>query len=47
VLSKFVETIPDGDIKRIKMYMFDKPRAGVNYTKYLSHCLNGRSVKVK
>jgi hypothetical protein len=47
VLSKFVRTIPDGDVKRIKMYMFDKPRAGINYTKYLSHCLNGRNIKVK
>ncbi len=47
VLEKFVNTIPDGDIKKIKMYMFEKPRAGINYNKYLSHCINGRSVKVK
>ena len=47
VLSKFVDTIPNGDIKKVKMYMFEKPRAGINYSKYLSHCINGRSVKVK
>lgn len=47
ILVKFVETIPDGDVKKIKMYMFDKPRAGINYTKYLSHCINGRNIKVK
>lgn len=47
VLSKFVETVPDGDVRRVKMYMYDKPRAGINYTKYLSHCINGRNIKVK
>ena len=47
VLGKFVDTIPNGDIKKIKMYMFDKPRAGINYSKYFTHCINGRSVKVK
>lgn len=47
VLDKFLNTISNGDIKKIKMYMFDKPRAGINYAKYLSHCINGRSVKVK
>ena len=47
VLCKFVETIPDGDVRRVKMYMYDKPRAGINYTKYLAHCLNGRNIKVK
>lgn len=47
VLNKFISTIPDGDIKKIKMYMYDKPRAGINYNKYLSHCINGRNIKVK
>ena len=46
VLGKFVKTIPLGDIRRIKMYMFDKPRAGINYSKYYSHCVNGRIVKI-
>ena len=36
VLNKFISTIPDGDIKKIKMYMYDKPRAGINYTKYIN-----------
>ncbi len=47
VLHKFVDTIPDGDFKKVKMYMYEKPRFGINYGKYLSHCINGRSIKVK
>lgn len=47
VLQKFVDTIPDGDFKKVKMYMYEKPRFGINYVKFLSHCINGRSIKVK
>lgn len=47
VLQKFTATIPDGDIKKIKLYMFEKPRFGTNYIKYLSNCINGRSIKIK
>ena len=34
-------------LRKVKMFMFDKPRAGINYSKYVAHCINGRSVKVK
>ena len=47
VLGKFVETIPGGDIKKIKMYMYDKPRAGINYAKFLANCFNGKNIKIK
>lgn len=47
VLHKFVNTIPNGDFKKVKMYLYDKPRFGINYSKYLSHCISGRSIKVK
>lgn len=47
VLEKFVETIPDGEFKKVKMYLYEKPRFGINYIKYLSHCINGRSMKIK
>ena len=35
VLNKFVKTIKCGDVRKVKMYMFDKPRAGLNYNKYV------------
>ncbi len=47
ILKKFVRTIKLGDIRKVKMFMFEKPRAGINYSKYVAHCINGRSVKVK
>ncbi len=42
VINKFIETIPDGEIKKVKMYMYDKPRFGINYTKLLSHFINSK-----
>ena len=42
VMKKFVETIPDGDVKKLKMFMYDKPRAGINYGKLFSHFINSK-----
>ncbi len=42
VINKFIETIPAGEIKKVKMYMYDKPRYGINYTKLLSHFINSK-----
>lgn len=42
VLNKFVDTIPDADIRKVKMYMYDKPRFGINYAKLLSHYINSK-----
>lgn len=47
VLNKFVDTIPDGDFKKVKLYLYEKPRFGINYSKYLAHCINGKSIKTK
>lgn len=47
VLKKFVETIPDGEYKKVRLYMYDKPRYGMNYAKFLSTCISNRSVKIK
>lgn len=47
VIQKFTATINDSDAKKIKMYMYDKPRFGINYVKLLSHFINSRIVKVK
>ena len=42
VMKKFIETIPDGDVNKLKMFMYDKPRAGINYSKLLSHFINSK-----
>lgn len=42
VMKKFVETIPAGDVKKLKMFMYDKPRAGINYGKLFSHFINSK-----
>jgi predicted acetyltransferase len=42
IMKKFVETIPDGDVKKLKMFMYDKPRAGINYGKLFSHFINSK-----
>ncbi len=47
VLEKFVKTIKDGDIKKVKLFIYDKPRSGIGYVKYFSHCINSRAIKIK
>ncbi len=47
VLNKFVATIPDGEFKKVKLYLYEKPRYGINYTKFVSNCMSNRSIKVK
>ncbi len=42
VTKKFIDTIPNGEIKKIKMFMYDKPRYGINYSKLLSHFINSK-----
>lgn len=47
VISKFVKTIDKGEIKKVKLYVYDKPRYGISYAKYLAHCVNGKSVRYR
>ena len=47
VVSKFVATIPNGELKKVKLYVYDKPRYGTGYAKFLSTCITGKSVKYK
>lgn len=47
VLGKFVETIPNGDFKKVKLYLYEKPRSGINYSKFVSNCMSNRSIKIK
>ncbi|HAB66973.1 MAG TPA: hypothetical protein DCE23_06355 [Firmicutes bacterium] len=47
ILHKFVDTIPNGEFKKVKLYLYDKPRYGISYTKFIDNCLNSKSIKVK
>lgn len=47
VLGKFVNTIPNGNMKKVKMYAYDKPRFGSNYIRFMSFCISNRNIKVK
>ncbi len=47
VLTKFVATIPNGEFKKVRLYMYEKPRFGINYAKFLSNCISNRSIKIK
>ena len=41
VIKKFISTIKDGDINKLRLYQFNKPNYGINYNKYVKNCLNG------
>ena len=47
VVSKFVSTIPHGELKKVKLYIYDKPRYGTTYAKFLSTCITGKSIKYR
>ena len=47
VLGKFVKTIPNGDFKKVKLYLYEKPRSGISYAKFVSNCMSNRSIKIK
>lgn len=47
VLKKYVASIPNGDYRKVRLYMFEKPRYGINYARYLNHCISNRSIKIK
>ena len=46
VIEKFVSTIPKGELNKVKLYMYDKPRYGINYIKLLQQCINSRSIRI-
>ena len=46
VIGKFVNMIPNGDVSKVKLYIFDKPRKGINYTRYMSNAINGKNIKI-
>lgn len=45
VSYKFVNTIKDGDINRVKLYVYDKPRYGINYNKFISNIICNKCIK--
>jgi len=47
VLSKFVKTVQNGDFKKVKLYLYEKPRSGISYAKFVSNCMSNRSIKIK
>lgn len=47
VLNKFVKTVPNGEFKKVRLYMYEKPRYGINYAKFLANCISNRSIKIK
>ena len=46
VVSKFINTIENCDESKIRIYEFDIPRSGSNYTKYIGNAMNGRIVRL-
>ena len=47
VLEKFIKTIPGGEFKKVKLYLYERPRSGISYTKFVSNCMSNRSIKIK
>ena len=47
VLKKFTKLVKDGKYSKVKLYEYNKPKHGINYTKFLSNSINTRSTKVK
>ncbi len=47
VIKKFIKTIPNGNIDNIRMFKYDKPRAGMGYGKTINHFISGEKIKVK
>lgn len=47
VLDKFVKTIPNGDFKKVKLYLYERPRFGISYSKFVNNCMSNRSIKIK
>lgn len=46
IVAKFKETIENCDITKMRLYEFDRPRSGSNYTKYIGNAMNGRIIKI-
>lgn len=47
ILNKFVKTIPSGDFNKVKLFLYEKPRFGIGYSKFLASCVKGRGIKIK
>lgn len=47
VLNKYSKVI-DVDVNDIKLFIYDKPKYGINYTKFIRHCIaNSENLNVK
>lgn len=47
VLRKYVKTIKGGEFKKVKLYLYEKPKSGISYDKFVTNCINGKSIKIK
>jgi len=47
VAKKFVSTIAFGDVRKLKMYSYDKPKYGINYVKFMANIISGHSIRIK
>ena len=44
--NKLIESIDNGDINRIKLYGYDKPKYGISFNTFVSDVLNNKHVKI-
>ena len=47
VLNKYINTIPGGDYSKLKLYQYEKPRHGINYSKFLDNVINNKCIIIK
>lgn len=40
VLKKFIETIPTGSLDSLRLYLYNRPKYGISYSKFFIHCIN-------
>ena len=46
IKNKFMATFDNFNENKFRLYSFEKPRAGINYTKYIGNAINGRIIRV-
>lgn len=44
--KKLIGTIENGDINRIKLYSYDKPRYGISFNVFVSDVINNKKIKI-
>ena len=47
VIKKFVKTIPNGSVDNVRLFRYEKPRAGMGFGKLINHYISGEKIKIK